>query len=1661
MSSNRAPKQWCLSKNETLTSFESWKKNLLYTLSLDANFAPFLGEGSSWLKKTRASPLRGYTDDGETVPAARRRTAVQKVTMLELMLGQIANYCPIISRNTIVKNSTCIGDIWQTIRLRFGFQTTGGHFLDLDDIHLNPDERPEDLFQCLMAFVEDSLIKPHTLSHHGSVLEEEEELSPTLENFVILTWLRLINPALPKLVKQRYGTELRSRTLASLKPEISQALDSLFDEIRSAEDTKVMRTGASFATQKSSFRRGTPIFSKSSVRFPGRSSPKAKECPLCKQAGRASHSHFLSECGFLPEQDRLYLLKARQIVSILDDDSAELDFPSSDVDPPRLQNLVEQSDSFTSDASRRFLVRQSPYIDTFFSHHPARVIIDSGATGNMIRLSAVQRLGAEIRHSSQSAHQADGSSPFKVLGETRLSLTRGSHSFQFEGLVVENLDVDVLAGTPFMETNDITIRPAKRQVILGDGTIFTYGSVNPPPTHNAVRRAQVLRAPSSSTTVWPGDFIEIVLPEDSLPDAEYALEPRFDATNARSAKVADMWPPPCLITSVAGRVRIPNLSDRPYVLKRNEHFCQVNPIFFPSIQDPPSNLVGDLPSHKVCSVPVSERKYSQGVALDPDNLLPPVITTKFRNLLAQYDFVFDPAITCYNGAFGPLQAKVNMGPVEPPQRKGRLPLYARDKLVELQQKFDELENFGVFRRPEDIDLSVEYLNPSFLVKKSSGGFRLVTDFADVGRYSKPQPSLLPDVDSTQRCIAQWRHIIVSDLTSAFYQIPLARESMKYCGVATPFRGVRVYARSAMGIPGSETALEELLCRVLGDLLQAGIVAKIPDDLYCGGNSPDELLRNWSSVLRALHKANLRLSAAKTIINPKTTSVLGWTWSQGTLCASPHRVSTLSSCSPPNKVGGMKSFIGAVKVLAHVVPHCSALLAPLDEAVAGKQSQDDIVWSDHLTEVFKSAQAALASCHTITLPKPDNQLWIVTDAAVKRPGIAATLYISRGDKLALAGFFSAKLRSHQLSWLPCEVEALAIGVAVKHFSPYIIQSKHKACVLTDSKPCVQAFEKMCRGEFSASPRVSTYLSTVSRFQANVRHVAGAAILSSDFASRNAPVCSDSSCQVCKFINQAEESVVRHLSAQDVLSGQENLPFTSRKTWLSIQSECADLRRTHAHLIQGTRPSKKLTNIKDVKRYLSVTSISSDGLLVVKKTEPLAPSRDCIVVPRQVLDGLLTALHLRLSHPSCLQLKKVFSRYFYALDMDKAIERVSLGCHSCAALRHAPHTVIDQSTSDPPAAVGVSFAADILKQSPQLILVLRECVTSYTSTLLVVDEKHGTLRDGLIQLCVGLRPLDGPNAVIRCDPAPAFRALVNDQLLLQHKISLEIGRVKNQNKNPVAERAIQELEHELLRLQPEDGTVSPRTLSVATAHLNSRIRSRSLSSREMWTQRDQFTNSQVPLTDQALIREQHLQRLVNHPHSETSKAPRGALRSSPSITVGDLVYLYCDRNKSRGRDRYLVVLVDGEWCNVRKFVGSQLRNVSYRVKKSECYKVAPFRVHTPWCPSEEESSDCDPDVGVDQSPPTDGRGLPIDEEPSPESGPLPPPAPEVPIEISSPPSALAPAEDVPKYGEDSQPGLLDDVEVIPAPSPSVSPAVNERPTRQRRLPQRLQDYVVELK
>ena len=125
----------------------------------------------------------------------------------------------------------------------------------------------------------------------------------------------------------------------------------------------------------------------------------------------------------------------------------------------------------------------------------------------MIKLSVARSIGAPINQSSQQALQVDGVTPLAVAGETHLILSRADKQLALDALVVDDLDVDILAGTHFLIANDITARPAKCQVRFQDSEIIHYEPTDNTATgSHAVRRVQIftLRAPSG-TVVWPGE----------------------------------------------------------------------------------------------------------------------------------------------------------------------------------------------------------------------------------------------------------------------------------------------------------------------------------------------------------------------------------------------------------------------------------------------------------------------------------------------------------------------------------------------------------------------------------------------------------------------------------------------------------------------------------------------------------------------------------------------------------------------------------------------------------------------------------------------------------------------------------------------------------------------------------------------------------------------------------------------------------------------------------------------------------------------------------------------------------------------------------------------------------------------------------------------------
>ena len=1189
----KPPKQWVLTEKETISSYSSWQSNLLYHLSLNNEFSAFIADTSTWQRKSVAN--RGLTDDPADV--ADRKTAPQKNIQLERMLGIIAQFSPALLRNDIIKKSTSLKWIWCRVRKHYSFSQSEVNFLKLYSIKREPEERYETLFQRIVAHLDDNLLTVESgLQHDGAVPTSDEEMSPTVERLAVYIWLTLIDIRLPAYVARVYAHDLQTKSLKDIQPHLCEAMDSLLVDMSVQDDASVSYSRASNQHRPRRFNpRGNNNNSFNSNATTSRASapnPRQKQCILCKTANRAYIGHDISSCWFISKFDKMDIVNAFQL-NIDGDDHPEQDIALEEQEEVSSDHLLVQ----TSVSVQRVQTAVSPFFYAFYQHHVVKILVDSGATSSLVSTSFAIRVGLKIEPTKQGAKQLD-KSPLQVSGEVHFSVSFGDLDLEVEGLTNDSLDYDILAGVPFCKKNNIDVL-LSRELISINGKLIPYGSRPESIQHTIFRAESVVLRNDEERVLFPGEFIEISSDQLSGYDNdEVSIEPRVDSPSQGS------WPSPTISRVIQGSVRIPNQSSEPIKINKCQHFAQIRRVTTSEVL---ASITTPVVSQSLPSLTKST-PYSSAVSTDPDNLLPPDIRQKFHDLHFKWDNVFNPKFGRYNGASGPFMGHIKFGNVEPPSSKTKIPFYNQSNLQLLQQEADKLEELGVLAKPEDLGIDVKFASPSFLSKKPSGAYRFVTSFTELGQYIRTLPVATTSSDKIIRELAKWKYAIKTDLTQSFFQIPISKASMPYLATVTPFKGIRVYTTLVMGMPGSSEILQELLSRIFGGEMTEGWILIIADDMYVCANTPDTLLHNWETVVEKMNRNGLSLSAVKTFISPRCFDVLGWKWSSGTISATPHKVSPLMSAEPPKTCSNMRSFIGAFKALSRCIPKYSSIVSPLEDSIKGLTGAQRVDWTDSLLEHFRLCKEALKTTRVLTLPTPEDKLILTVDASPVNSGIGATLYICRDGKRLLSECFSMKLKAHHLNWQPCEMEALAIASSVNHFSPYIRESRHPLQILSDNRPCVQAFAKLRKGHFSASSRVSSFLSTMSQHSIVMTHLKGANNTSSDYASRHPNTCTDYCCQICKFVEDLASSVVHQVSVEEVISGAVRMPFLNKTAWLSAQHDSTSLRRVYAHLTQGTRPSRKARHIRDVKRYLTICSLDKNGLIVVRKSDPFLHQRD---------------------------------------------------------------------------------------------------------------------------------------------------------------------------------------------------------------------------------------------------------------------------------------------------------------------------------------------------------------------------------------------------------------------------------------------------------------------
>ena len=129
-----------LTENESESSFSTWLQSINFNLVIDSKFCRYTDKTDLGTWKRTSVANRGYTNDASTgseaVPADIRMTAVQKASMLKVLLGSIATFAPVISNKYITEQAVSLEDIFNRLRSHYGFRPTGGRILELAQFSL-------------------------------------------------------------------------------------------------------------------------------------------------------------------------------------------------------------------------------------------------------------------------------------------------------------------------------------------------------------------------------------------------------------------------------------------------------------------------------------------------------------------------------------------------------------------------------------------------------------------------------------------------------------------------------------------------------------------------------------------------------------------------------------------------------------------------------------------------------------------------------------------------------------------------------------------------------------------------------------------------------------------------------------------------------------------------------------------------------------------------------------------------------------------------------------------------------------------------------------------------------------------------------------------------------------------------------------------------------------------------------------------------------------------------------------------------------------------------------------------------------------------------------------------------------------------------------------
>ncbi len=161
-----------------------------------------------------------------------------------------------------------------------------------------------------------------------------------------------------------------------------------------------------------------------------------------------------------------------------------------------------------------------------------------------------------------------------------------------------------------------------------------------------------------------------------------------------------------------------------------------------------------------------------------------------------------------------------------------------------------------------------------------------------------------------------------------------------------------------------------------------------------------------------------------------------------------RIKAMSEFLLPRTKKQLRSFLGSMSYYRKFVDGYAKLSSTLSPAVSLRAPQQ-VIWTEEMMANFCKLKDSLCNHVVLTIPGPEDELVLYTDAS--GDGIGGCLHVIRSDGENPVAFFSRQLRPAEKNYSVTELESLAIVASINDFEyhvyglPLKIVTDHRACL----------------------------------------------------------------------------------------------------------------------------------------------------------------------------------------------------------------------------------------------------------------------------------------------------------------------------------------------------------------------------------------------------------------------------------------------------------------------------------------------------------------------------------------------------------------------------------------------------------------------------------------